>query len=181
MPLPDAEDPKTSNLYAQLRSQDLQNIEPSTFDQVKNPVHINAEWEDEARRLKLWGELSGMSSSSGPQGLYYSEHDFTATGYASMHPVEVGSGGVYQLEAVSAVNTGVSGTVKYGLYWGKPTSTGHIYWFYMTTSDSNPIFTADSNWAAKGLYDDNYQLYFRVIDMGGASAIQARAIFAKVR
>ncbi len=66
MPLPDANDPKESNLYAQLRSSQLGSVSQTNFDLVKDPVFLNAEWEDEARRLKLWGELSGKSSSSGP-------------------------------------------------------------------------------------------------------------------
>ena len=66
MPLPDADDPKTSNLYAQLRTSQLDSVTQDNFDKVKDPLYINAEWEDEARRLKLWGEISGKSSSSGP-------------------------------------------------------------------------------------------------------------------
>ena len=65
MPLPDADDPKTSNVYAQLRSSTLGDVTQDAFDKVRDPVHINAAFEDEARRLKLYGELSGKSSSSG--------------------------------------------------------------------------------------------------------------------
>ena len=66
MPLPDAEDPKTSNLYAQLRTSQLDSIDSDNFEKVKGPVYVNADNEDEARRIKLWGEISGKLSSSGP-------------------------------------------------------------------------------------------------------------------
>lgn len=66
MPLPDAEPGQKSNLYAQLRSSQLDSVTQDNFDKVKNPVFINREWEDEARRLKLWGEIAGRSSSAGP-------------------------------------------------------------------------------------------------------------------
>ncbi len=66
MPLPDADNPKTSNLYAQLRTSQLESIDTDNFEKVKHPVYVNADNEDEARRLKLWGELGGQSSSSGP-------------------------------------------------------------------------------------------------------------------
>ena len=65
MPLPDAEDPKTSNLYAQLRTSQLDSIDSDNFEKVKGPVYVNADNEDEARRIKLWGEISGKLSSSG--------------------------------------------------------------------------------------------------------------------
>ena len=66
MPLPDANDPKTSNLYAQMRSSQIGSASSESFDKAKDPVFFNAGFEDEARRLKLWGEISGMVSSSGP-------------------------------------------------------------------------------------------------------------------
>jgi hypothetical protein len=66
MPLPDADDPKTSNLYAQLRTSQLDSVSQDNFDKVKDPVFFNAAFEDEARRLKLWGEISGKLSASGP-------------------------------------------------------------------------------------------------------------------
>lgn len=66
MPLPDADDPLTSNLYSQLRSSQLESVTSDDFDQVKDPVYVNSSFEDEARRIKLWGEIAGKVSSSGP-------------------------------------------------------------------------------------------------------------------
>ncbi len=66
MPLPDAEPGKKSNLYGQLRSSQVDSVSQEKFDQVKTPIFINSEWEDEARRIKLWGEMTGRLSSSGP-------------------------------------------------------------------------------------------------------------------
>lgn len=65
MPLPDADNPKWSNLYSQLRTSQLASVTQDNFDKVKDPVFINDAFEDEARRLKLWGEIAGKLSSSG--------------------------------------------------------------------------------------------------------------------
>lgn len=66
MPLPDAEDPGKSNLYKQLSSNTLDDLDDTNFKIVRDPVFLNSENEDELRRIKLVGELTGHSSSSGP-------------------------------------------------------------------------------------------------------------------
>ena len=66
MPIPDGGNPKESNVYTQLRTKTIQTVTPDNFDVPKDPVYIQPDNEDEARRLKLWGELTGSISSSGP-------------------------------------------------------------------------------------------------------------------
>jgi len=106
MPLPDADDAKKSNLYAQLRSSQLDSVTQANFDKVKDPVYLNAAFEDEARRLKLWGEIAGKLSSSGPLagGGTYVEVAVAATGHILVYQPDPGE--VYVLMNAQIANTG---------------------------------------------------------------------------
>ena len=66
VPLPDATDPADSNVYQQLSSNTLDDLDDTNYKIVRDPVFLSSENEDELRRLKLVGELTGHSSSSGP-------------------------------------------------------------------------------------------------------------------
>ena len=179
MPLPDAEAPKTSNVYAQLRTQDLENITTDTFDKVKNPVFVNSEWEDEARRLKLWGELAGVSASSGPMSLHHVTETITGSSYVNLKPP---GEGMYQLQALSAEVSNQSGTQKFTLYYGNESDQTQVYWYYMTSTDSGVIFTADSNWPDFPLYfSKTHWLTVREFGTGSYDSLDFDCMFAKVR
>ena len=126
MPLPDAEDPKTSNLYAQLRSSQVGSASITSFDLVKDVVFVNAEWEDEARRLKLWGELMGLSSSSGPIAgttkIEVSAYTGSAVyGYEAFKPP---AGEVWTLDAASVTHSGGAGAaIRTKLYLQEGSNT----------------------------------------------------------
>jgi hypothetical protein len=66
MPIPDANEPKDSNVYKQLSSEQLGTISKSNFDIVQDPVFIDQNNEDELRRINLVGSATGMKSYSGP-------------------------------------------------------------------------------------------------------------------
>jgi len=103
MPLPDAEDAKKSNLYAQLRSSQLDSVTQDNFDKVKDPVYFNAAFEDEARRLKLWGEIAGKLSSSGPLPGTQIVQDTTGITNSYLEVYRPAVGTVYQLIAASII------------------------------------------------------------------------------
>lgn len=110
MPLPDAEPGKNSNLYRQLRSSQVSTLDQESFDQVLDPIFVNDEWEDEARRLKLWGEVSGKLSSSGPligTGVI-KQQSFSAgtTGWATVWRPDEGEIWQVQSATVSPVSSG---------------------------------------------------------------------------
>lgn len=65
MPLPNAPPPKDSNVYQQLSSNTLDDLTNTNYEVVRDPVFIDPSNEDEIRRLKLIGEITGHSSSSG--------------------------------------------------------------------------------------------------------------------
>jgi hypothetical protein len=120
MPLPDAEDPLTSNLYSQLRSSQLESVSSAAFDKVKDPVYVNSAFEDEARRIKLWGEISGKSSSSGPLANTGQITTATITGSGSANmgkPLTPGTGEVFDCMGISGLwNTSPGSSVTFGFY-----------------------------------------------------------------
>jgi hypothetical protein len=103
MPLPDADDAKKSNLYAQLRSSQLDSVSQDNFDKVKDPVFINAAFEDEARRLMLWGVLSGKVSTSGP-----------IPGTGRVITVTTAAGGGYPVDTLLEPGPGEAYEVSFG-------------------------------------------------------------------
>jgi hypothetical protein len=183
MPLPDSDPGVKSNLYSQLRSSQIESASTGSlqdqYDLVKNPVFINQEWEDEARRLKLWGELAGVSSSAGPMNLHHVTATITGTAYTDLKPP---GEGMYQLQALSASVTNVSGTSKFALYYGNESSQSEVYWYYMTSTDSGVIFTADSNWPDFPMYfSREHWLVVREFGSGSYDSLDYDCMFARVR
>ena len=66
MPLPDAPKPITSNLYRQLNSDRIEDLDPKKFAVVRNAVFTNDVSEDELRRINVAGQAAGQVSASGP-------------------------------------------------------------------------------------------------------------------
>lgn len=66
MPLENAPDPETSNLYRQLSSEQLSTASKTNFDTAQDPVFLDSSSEDELRRINLVGQASNMQSQSGP-------------------------------------------------------------------------------------------------------------------
>jgi hypothetical protein len=66
LPIPDAPEPKKSNVYKQLSSEQLGSISKTNFDIVQDPVFIAQDNEDELRRINLVGAATSMKSFSGP-------------------------------------------------------------------------------------------------------------------
>lgn len=68
MPLPDSPDPKNSNLYKQLSSEQLSSASVTNFRTVIDPVYLDSSSEDELRRINLLGQATNLQSQSGPIG-----------------------------------------------------------------------------------------------------------------
>jgi len=66
LPIPDAPEPKKSNVYKQLSSEQLGSMSKTNFDIVQDPVFIAQDNEDELRRINLVGAATSMKSFSGP-------------------------------------------------------------------------------------------------------------------
>jgi hypothetical protein len=91
VPLPNAPSPKESNVYKQLSSSTLDDLTNTDYEIVRNPVFIDSSNEDELRRLKLVGEITGHQSSSGAiaddGGVQVVQADYDAAGPFVFAPV----------------------------------------------------------------------------------------------
>ncbi len=150
MPLPEAKDPKTSNLYSQLRSSQLRSIAQASFDKVKGPVFINSDFEDEARRLKLWGELAGTVSSSGPMiGTLKCvvTDSITSTSKTSIYTPSTGE--IWQVIGLSVTATNATGSTTWysymvegavDVYMGATSSASSNVSIWTDSDYKNPVF-----------------------------------------
>jgi hypothetical protein len=121
MPLPDADPPNESRLYEELKSKTALPsatgaITPDLLDNLKNATFLDAENEDQLRRLVLLMQATGVGSMSGPipgtQKIQH--HDITATNYTTI--LTPGVGEVWQFTGLSSRGTvGISGTIVYEL------------------------------------------------------------------
>ncbi len=101
MPLPDAEDPKTSNLYAQLRTSQLETLDTDDFNKVKDPTYVNFANEDEARRMLLWGLVGDVISLAGPMPGTAAMKTHTANGATNVTVFQPNTGEVWLLGPAS--------------------------------------------------------------------------------
>jgi hypothetical protein len=153
MPLPDAEDTKTSNLYAQLRTSQLGTANVSSFDKVVDPVFVNSEYEDEMRRINLVGQASNLQSQSGPLmgTVGFKTNDFSADAIADvLTPAEGEIWRIYYPLAKCTAGS-ISTTPTYQL-WLKNDSTGVAFRiYYYASSSSSPILNEDASWDGEQL------------------------------
>lgn len=179
MPLPDAEDPKTSNLYAQLRSSQAGSVTQTNYDLVKDSVFINDEWEDEARRLKLWGELTGKSSSSGPMPgtgqIKKAECTVSSVDYTAFTPE---AGEVWQVVGISGAAAGsLSSLTGITLYVKLSSTVIIVEW-----TGSGSIEPPDNQYNTPLIFDSNLPLIGRIYKSGGLGAgEQVDIAFAMIR
>jgi len=153
MPLPDAEDTKTSNLYAQLRTSQLGSADISNFEKVVDPVYVNSEFEDEMRRINLVGQASNLQSQSGPLmgTVSFKTENFTAD--ATKDILIPAQGEIWRVYyPIAKVTAGsVSTTPSYQL-WLKDNSTSVAYRiYYYSSTSSSPILNEDEAWDGEQL------------------------------
>jgi len=101
MPLPDADSPKSSNVYIQLSSKQLGSLDKASFDLVQDPVFLNSASEDELRRINLVGQATNMQSQSGPIPGTAEGISVTATDAGTVVAYKPNEGEVYQLIGAS--------------------------------------------------------------------------------
>lgn len=167
MPLPDAEPGKKSNLYAQLRSSQVGSASITNFDKVKEPVFVNQEWEDEARRLKLWGELMGLSSSSGPMpGTCQIVEASVTVSNLDVELFTPAAGEVWLVTSCGIVMTsGAQSGTAYLKIEEVADTTKAVIVAEMATGGSIESF--DNDWGAALYIDENISLIARYYKSGG--------------
>ena len=91
MPLPDAPPPKDSRVYQQFASKKIGSLTETEFSTLSEAVFLDQNSEDELRRLRLVGEMTGHISPSGPiadnEGYKTASADYNVTGPVIVAPV----------------------------------------------------------------------------------------------
>ena len=117
MPLPDADPPEQSRLYEELKSKTALPsatgaITPDLLDNLKNATFVDADNEDQLRRLVLLMQATGVGSVSGPIPGTQTIIPFTTTTNDFIDMFTPGVGEVYQYIAGSVNSvTGGSGNI----------------------------------------------------------------------
>lgn len=117
MPLPNTPDPKNSNLYQQLSSEQLGTASKTNFDIAQDSIFLDSSSEDELRRVNLVGQATNLQSQSGPIVGTMSIKQATVTGsglFKTIH--QPAQGEIWQVVAASFDLQGSSGSVKNRLY-----------------------------------------------------------------
>ena len=181
MPLPYAPPPKESKVYRDLKNLKVADVTGTQLISLKDGVYAQGVdgAEDEMRRLKLLGEVSNQQSSSGPISMEIVQTTITGTSYNDIKPTE---SGIYQLQAIGAVMSNMSGTSKWGLYYGTDADQDLLQWYYMTTTDSTVIFTSDANFYEFPMYySKDCWLTVREYGSGTYDSGVITVVFTKVR
>ena len=117
MPLPEADPPEQSRLYEELKSKTALPsatgaITPDLLDNLKNATFVDADNEDQLRRLVLLMQATGVGSMSGPIPGTQEVVNFVKTDSSFSSIKDPGVGEVYQYVAGSIVSvSGGSGNI----------------------------------------------------------------------
>jgi hypothetical protein len=175
MPLPDADSPDKSRLYEELKSKTALPsatgaITPDLIDNLKNATFIDADNEDQLRRLVLLMQATGVGSMSGPiPGTQLIEKQtFTSAGFRTYLTPGVGEVWLYTGACVNGA-TGLSGT-------------GTIEVDITDTTNSNRLIVQDFNFTSSADFpvveSGNVQPLY--IDYGQRLTINAEGTFTTV-
>lgn len=151
MPLPDADPPEMSRLYEELKSKTALPgatgaITADLLDNLKNATFLDADNEDQLRRLVLLMQATGAGSVSGPLagGQELVEFQVTGSGYNTIFTPGVGE--MYQY-AGGCINTivGISGTVTVEMDFANTTSGARLLFIDQATASSSDQPLVESN------------------------------------
>jgi hypothetical protein len=193
MPLPDADPPETSRLYEELKSKTALPgatgaVTADLIDNLKNATFLDAENEDQLRRLVLLMEATGAGSTSGPIAdshvIYNVNGSTTATSTEFFRP---GVGEVWKVLGASTAGQTTNGnSVNYtltvapkGLSGTAPLGQGVAY---VTTSTATTGFTplAETGTEDEVYATHDYPLYLYV-SFSGTAEYNVNACFIRVR
>jgi len=117
MPLPDTPDPKTSNLYQQLSSEQLGTASKTNFDIAQDSIFLDSTSEDELRRVNLIGQATNLQSQSGPIVGTMAVKTATIPGSGLFRTVhQPNQGEIWQVVAASFDLQNSTGNVKNRIY-----------------------------------------------------------------
>jgi hypothetical protein len=133
MPLPDAEPPDQSRLYEELKSKTALPgitgaVTADLIDNLKNATFLDADNEDQLRRLVLLMSVTGAGSLSGPMADTPKAIANSVTGDASLAIVfQPGLGEVWELDTASVTHSGgAGGSIRTRLLLEDTTNGGKV-------------------------------------------------------
>ena len=193
MPLPDAEPPEKSRLYEELKSKTALPgasgaVTADLLDNLKNATFLDAENEDQLRRLVLLIQATGAGSLSGPLAdsvVIHNINDTSAGGYFFFTP---GIGEIWQFMGASTAGQQTnSNTITYNIGTCPSTATGSefvtqgVKWLnYGSASNGQfPIIESDTN--SEPSYVSRDYPCFLYIEGSGFTNFNVNAAFVRVR
>lgn len=186
MTLPFADKPEESSIYQDLKTVTLQDLTPEQFDALRARMFsegVNG-LEDEYRRLKLLGEASGSTSSSGPlrNSIKIAQVNLTD---ASVSYIDFGEG-VYGIQQIVVHYTGGSGTLYFRLFYydGGTSGAPAIEWYFgSTTSSTNFGANTDNQFdeLVNQYYGDGMKLGIRCNGTFDAGSMTAYVVYHRIR
>lgn len=186
MSLPFADKPEDSSIYQDLKTVTLQDLTPAQFDALRARIFsegVNG-LEDEYRRLKLLGEASGVTSSSGVLRNSIAIAQVNLSDGAVSY-INFGEG-VYGIQQIVVNYTGGSGTQSFRLYYydGGTSGAPPLEWFFgSTTSSTSFIANADSQFdeLMNQYYGDGMQLGIKCNGTFDSGSMTAYVVYHRIR
>ena len=193
MPLPDAEPPENSRLYEELKSKTALPgasgaITADLIDSLKNSTFVDADNEDQLRRLVLLMQATGAGSTSGPMPdthVIYNVNGSTSS--VSTEFFRPGVGEVWKVLGASTAGQTTNGnSINYtltvapkGLSGTDPLGQGVAY---VTTSSATTGFLplAETGTEDEVYATHDYPLYLYV-SFSGTANYNVNASFIRVR
>ena len=178
MPLPDTPDPKKSNLYRQLSSEQLGTASKTNFDIAQDSIFLDSSSEDELRRVNLIGQASNLQSQSGPipgTVALKASADITGSGlYKTIF--QPNEGEIWQLVDTNAQITNATGTVKLRLVLWDSASSAIVI---IDKEDSSVTDEFVMQSPSPIFFDSN--VYLRGWAQGTFDAVSYSAVVVRVR
>jgi hypothetical protein len=149
MPLPFAPKPDESRVYQSLKSTLLSDVTADQLDELREDVFAQGidGAEDEYRRLVLLA-LAANKAAYGPIETSFIVTTVTDNNLNVL--TDIAEGEIWQLCSAAAYRSGGSGSSVYTMYLDNEAQTigpgSGLGWFYLSSSDSNVMFSNDSNY-----------------------------------
>lgn len=183
MPLPDADPPEKSRLYEELKSKTALPggsgaITADLIDNLKNATFVDADNEDQLRRLLLISLATGAGSISGPLAGTSKFVSVTVTDTNKATLFQPGVGEVWQLMGIGAVVSGGSGTRTFAAYIFDGAT--ELNWLSVSSSGGNLTFTGEGEYPDAPFFFTE-DLYCRVQSTGTFDSVQYNMAVVRVR
>lgn len=187
MPLPDAEPPEKSRLYEELKSKTALPgasgaVTADLLDNLKNATFLDAENEDQLRRLVLLMQATGAGSITGPMpntGEFVTKTKTDSSGTLEMWDGSEHIGEVWKLVSAGVDPNNTNIRVRFRLY--NIANTIQIELGDETGHGSDEPFNPTATWGGDFTIDQNTQLRAYVDGMAAGRSVDVKIYMIRVR